>query len=70
MGLPTKDEMQGKVDQVKGNIKEHVGRTLNDKELEAEGDIDQVKGHIQEEYGAAKRNVGDSLKDLGDKARK
>lgn len=70
MSLPNKDEMEGKYDQAKGKVKEHVGRAVNDRDMEAEGKADHAKGNIQEGYGKAKRNLGDAVKDLGDKIRK
>ena len=35
MGLPNRDEMEGKFDQAKGKTKEVVGRAINDRDLEA-----------------------------------
>ena len=69
MSLPNKDEMEGKYDQAKGKVKETVGRTLNDREMEDKGKTDQAKGNVKETYGKAKRQVGDAVKDLGDKIR-
>jgi uncharacterized protein YjbJ (UPF0337 family) len=69
MSLPNKDEMEGKFDQAKGKVKETAGRTMNDRELENEGNADRAKGNVQETYGKGKRQVGDAVKDLGDKIR-
>lgn len=69
MGLPNKDEVEGKFDQAKGAVKETVGRAVNDRELENEGAADRTGGKIQEGYGEAKRKVGDAIKDIGDKIR-
>ena len=66
MGLPNKDEVEGKFDQAKGGIKETVGRALNDRELEDEGTADRVGGNIQEGWGTAKRKVGETIEDIGD----
>ena len=38
MGLPNKDELEGKFDRAKGAAKETVGRVINDRDLEAEGE--------------------------------
>ena len=70
MSLPNKDEMEGKFDQAKGKVKETVGRTINDPNMENEGTADRTKGKVQEKFGEAKREVGDAVKDLGDKIRK
>ena len=66
MGLPNKDEIEGKWDQAKGAVKENVGRAIDDNEMEAEGQADRAGGNIQEGYGTAKRKVGEAIEDLGD----
>lgn len=69
MGLPNKDEVEGKYDQAKGAVKENVGRAIDDREMEGEGAADRTGGKIQEGYGEAKRKVVDSIKDVGNKIR-
>jgi len=66
MGMPNRDEMEGKFDQAKGSVKENVGRAVGDREMESEGHGDQLKGDVQEGYGGVKRKVGDMLEDAGD----
>jgi uncharacterized protein YjbJ (UPF0337 family) len=70
MGLPNRDEMEGKVDQAKGAAKETVGRAINDHDLEAEGKADRTKGKVQEGFGEVKRKVGEAVEDLGESIRK
>ena len=70
MGLPNKDEIKGKFDQVKGNLKEGTGRALGDRKLEDEGNADRAGGEIREGYGKAKRKVGEAIEDLGKAVRK
>ena len=65
MGLPNKDELKGKFDQVKGGIKEQAGRALNDPELEDEGTADRAGGELREGFGQAKRKVGEAIEDVG-----
>ena len=65
MGLPNRDELEGKFDQAKGAVKENVGKALNDRDLEAEGDADRAGGNIREGFGTAKRKVGEAVKDIG-----
>ena len=67
MGVPNKDEVQGKWDQAKGAVKENVGRAIDDKDLETEGQADRASGNVQEGFGTARRKVGDAIKDIGDK---
>ena len=66
MGLPNRDELAGKYDQAKGSVKETVGRTINDRDLEAEGDADRAGGKVREGFGKAKRKVGEAVEDLGE----
>lgn len=70
MGLPNKDEVEGKFDQAKGSVKENVGSAVGDREMESEGAADKLKGDVQEGYGGAKRKVGDLLEDAGDAIRR
>jgi uncharacterized protein YjbJ (UPF0337 family) len=70
MGLPNKDELEGKFDQAKGATKETVGRALDDEELEHEGRADKTGGNIKEGFGTARRKVGEAIEDLGESVRK
>lgn len=66
MGLPNKDEMEGKWDQAKGKTKETIGRAINDRDLEAEGQADNAGGHVKEGFGKARRKVGEAIEDVGE----
>lgn len=66
MGLPNRDELEGKFDRAKGNIKEGVGRAINDHELEDEGTADRLSGNVQEGWGKTKRKVGETIEDIGE----
>ena len=66
MGLPNKDELEGKFDQAKGKTKELVGRAVDDRDLEAEGSADRAGGNVQEGFGKARRKVGEAVEDIGD----
>ena len=70
MGLPNKDEIEGKFDQAKGSVKETVGKAVNDRDLEAEGSADRTGGKVQEGFGTAKRKIGEAVEDLGESIRK
>ena len=70
MGLPNKDELEGKWDQAKGATKETVGRALNDRDLETEGSADRAGGKVQEGFGTVKRKVGETIEDIGDSIKK
>lgn len=66
MGLPNRDELEGKFDQAKGTAKETIGRVVNDRDLEQEGQADQTGGKIQEGFGTARRKVGEAVEDIGE----
>jgi uncharacterized protein YjbJ (UPF0337 family) len=66
MGLPNRDEVDGKLDQAKGKTKETIGRAIDDDELEAEGRAEDAGGNIKEGFGKARRKVGETIEDVGD----
>ncbi|HEX8097393.1 MAG TPA: CsbD family protein [Pyrinomonadaceae bacterium] len=66
MGLPNKDEVEGKYEEAKGAVKETVGRATDDRDLETEGQADRAGGHLQEGFGTARRKVGEAVEDIGD----
>lgn len=66
MGLPNKDEIEGKYDQAKGKTKEAIGKAIDDEELEAEGKVDHAKGEVTEGFGKARRKVGEAIEDVGE----
>jgi uncharacterized protein YjbJ (UPF0337 family) len=70
MGLPNRDELEGKFDRAKGATKETVGRAVNDRDLEEEGRADQIGGNVQEGFGKVKRNVGEAIEEIGEAVRK
>jgi uncharacterized protein YjbJ (UPF0337 family) len=62
-----KDELNGKMDRLKGNVKESVGEATNDQNLRDEGIADQAKGTVEEGFGKGRRKVGDALHDVAHK---
>ncbi len=70
MGLPNRDELEGKFDQAKGAAKETVGRAVDDRDLETEGDAERTGGKVQEGFGKARRKVGEAIEDIGESVRK
>lgn len=59
--MPTGKEHQaeGKLDQVKGAVKEGFGALTGDRSTEAEGKLERAKGKLQEEYGKIKSDLTD-----------
>jgi uncharacterized protein YjbJ (UPF0337 family) len=58
MKTSTKDQVEGKLHKVKGEIKETVGKLVNDSHLKAEGNVEKKKGEVQEKVGKIKKFVG------------
>jgi len=54
----TKDNAEGKMHQVKGKIKETVGKVAGNDDLEAEGKVENLHGKVQEKLGRVKKIVG------------
>ena len=49
-----KDRIAGSAKQIKGSVKEAVGKAVGDSKLEADGKADKVKGKIQNAVGGLK----------------
>jgi uncharacterized protein YjbJ (UPF0337 family) len=58
MKQSTKDEGKGKFHQVKGKVKEKVGRAANNPDLEAEGQGEQIGGKIKKKIGQVEKVLG------------
>ena len=57
-----KDQVKGRIEQVKGNVKEAAGKVVGNKKLETEGQIEQATGKTQATYGDIKEDVKDAVK--------
>jgi uncharacterized protein YjbJ (UPF0337 family) len=57
-----KDRVVGSVKQVKGTVKQVVGKVVGDAKLESEGQADKVEGKVQNAIGGLKDTVKDALK--------
>ena len=51
MNSSTKDQIEGTVHEVKGKIKETVGQTTHNPDLEAEGQAENLVGKVQKKVG-------------------
>jgi uncharacterized protein YjbJ (UPF0337 family) len=58
MNPSTKDNAEGKMHQVKGKIKETVGKVVGNENLEAEGKVENLHGKVQEKLGKVEKAVG------------
>jgi len=61
-----RDELEGKLDRAKGEVKQAFGHATNDERLHDEGVADEVSGTVQEGYGTARRKVGEAVENLGE----
>jgi len=52
-----KDELAGKMENLKGRTKEAAGALTGNKEKEAEGVVERVAGAVRENVGKAKEEV-------------
>jgi uncharacterized protein YjbJ (UPF0337 family) len=54
----TKDKAQGTFHEVKGKVKEKIGRATNNPDLEAEGQVEKIVGKVQKKIGQVKKVLG------------
>jgi uncharacterized protein YjbJ (UPF0337 family) len=52
--MADKDRIEGSAKQVKGTIKETVGKVVGDAKLQSEGKADKIEGKIQNAVGGLK----------------
>jgi uncharacterized protein YjbJ (UPF0337 family) len=57
-----KDRVAGSAKQVKGAVKEAVGKVVGDSKLQAEGKADKAEGKVQNVVGGLKDAVRDAVK--------
>jgi uncharacterized protein YjbJ (UPF0337 family) len=60
------DESKGKVENLKGRVKQAAGSLTGDKSLEAEGAVDRAKGAAREKVGEAKRKLDEANRQVDD----
>lgn len=65
MGIPNKDELEGKAKQAAADIKRKAGDWTDDPETEAEAEEDRAEGEFQEDYGKIKREAGEKIEEAG-----
>lgn len=56
-----KDRVEGAGKQVKGSIKENVGKATGDAKMQSEGTADKATGKVQNAVGGAKDKLRDAL---------
>jgi uncharacterized protein YjbJ (UPF0337 family) len=58
MKKSTKDKAKGKFHEVKGKVKQKIGRATNNPRLEAEGQGETVGGKVQKKIGQVEKVLG------------
>jgi uncharacterized protein YjbJ (UPF0337 family) len=53
-----KDKAKGTFHEVKGKVKERIGRATNNPKLEARGQVEKTGGKIQKKIGQLERVLG------------
>jgi uncharacterized protein YjbJ (UPF0337 family) len=54
----TQDKGKGKLHEMKGRVKEKVGRAMNNPNWEAEGIVEKIAGKVQRKIGQVKNAFG------------
>ena len=57
-----KDQVKGKIKEVAGEIQEHTGKAIGNKEQQAKGHKREMEGKIQQTAGDIKEAVKDATK--------
>jgi uncharacterized protein YjbJ (UPF0337 family) len=58
-----KDQVKGRVEEAKGAVKQTVGHTIGNPDLEDRGTIEKAAGKVQKTYGDVKEQVKKDVKD-------
>ena len=62
-----KDQVDGRAQTAKGDLKEAAGKLVGNERLTAEGQADQAAGKVQSTLGDVKKNVGTAIKNAIDR---
>jgi uncharacterized protein YjbJ (UPF0337 family) len=60
-----KEQVTGKVDELKGKVKQGIGKATDNPNLQAEGLVDEAKGKVKQAYGDLKNAVKSTDKKAG-----
>jgi uncharacterized protein YjbJ (UPF0337 family) len=61
--MDNKEQLEGKLEQARGTVKENVGDAIDNEKMEYEGKIDQGKGQVREGVGDVKEGVENTVED-------
>ena len=57
-----KDQVNGRAETAKGNVKEAAGKLVGNERLTTEGQAEQAAGKVQSTVGDVKNDVGNAIK--------
>lgn len=57
-----KDQIKGRVEEVKGMVKEKTGQVTGNPDLEDRGTLEKVSGNARKTFGDVKENIKDQWK--------
>jgi uncharacterized protein YjbJ (UPF0337 family) len=57
----TSDKIKGMANEASGNVKQAVGKAIDNKEMQAKGKLQEVKGEAQQLKGKAKDAIKDAV---------
>lgn len=60
-----KEQVTGKVDELKGKVKQGVGQATGNPNLQNEGAFDETKGKVKQAYGDFKDTVKSADREAG-----
>ncbi|HSH40881.1 MAG TPA: CsbD family protein [Arenicellales bacterium] len=55
-----KNQIKGRINKAKGQVKEVTGRVIGNKELEQKGSAQKAGGKVESGYGDVKEDIKDS----------
>jgi uncharacterized protein YjbJ (UPF0337 family) len=65
--IMNKDQVNGRAETLKGDVKEAAGKVVGNERLTAEGQAEQVTGKVQSKVGDVKNDVGNAVKNAIDR---
>jgi uncharacterized protein YjbJ (UPF0337 family) len=62
--MGNENQMEGKLEQARGTVKENLGDAIGNEQMEREGEMDQAKGHVREGVGDIQDTVDRAADDF------
>ncbi len=60
-----KEQITGKADELRGKVKQGIGKATNNPNLQGEGAVDETKGKVKRAYGDLKNAIKHADKKTG-----